>query len=236
MLGCTLLAEVVSPQFFNLLLLISMRSSFGIILLILSVFCMSSLFANDVFEKDMAAYREVYLKAASGKPRAVRKAISGIRKLEKKYKNHPVILAYRGGALSLRGISASNNGLDRMRETEEGLIVIDRALRKLPKHQGHYLETVEAQLVAAFVFINIPNSMFHRLQEGNRLVEKLLAHQRFSEMPAGLQSAIYFAAATSAEKYIKPAEFKRYLELTVSADPDGKNGLEAKSLLQGMQD
>lgn len=216
--------------------MISMRFSGGIILLMISFFYSPSLFSDELFEKDMVVYREVYLQAASGKPRAVRKAISKIRKLEKKYKNHPVILAYKGGALSLRGISASNNGLDRMRETEEGLIVIDRALRKLPKHEGHYLELVEARLVAAFVFINIPNSMFHRLQEGNLLVEELLAHNRFSEMPLGLQAAIYFAAASSAEKYNKLDDFKRYLRLTVKTDPDGKNGLVAKTLLTDISD
>jgi len=202
-------------------------------LLLLSTFvCFSSAVADDQFAKDMDVARDIYLKATDGNKRAVRKAIKTIHKLERKYKNHPLVLAYKGGALSLRGINIGKRPLDRMRETEQGLNVLDRALRKLPNHKGDYLEAVEARLVAAYVFINLPNSYFHRLKEGSRLVEQLLTHPRFSEMPNELQAAIYFAAATSADKHKNQAQLKHYLQLTLNTAPDGKNSKEAQALLK----
>ena len=130
------------------------------------------------------------------------------------------MLVYKGSALALRGKETGKRPLDRMRETEEGLYIIDRALRTLRRHNGHYLEIVEAQLVSTYVFINLPDSIFHRLREGQHIVKKLLAHPQFNEMPSGLQAAIYFAAATAAEKSNDAAQHKHYLELTLKTDPD----------------
>ncbi len=190
--------------------------------------------ADDRFAQDIEAVREVYLQAADGDKRAVRKAINKIRKLERKYRGHPLVLAYKGGALSLRGIDAYKRPLDRMRETEEGLVILDRALRLLNKWEGDYLEAAEARLVAAFVFINLPDSIFHRLREGQRLVKRLLAHPRFAELPRGMRAAIYFAAATNADKHKDQRQFKHYLELTLETDPQGKNAGEARTLLKAI--
>jgi len=212
----------------------SIKFSCRALLLLLTIAYFSPSYADTQFEKDIESAREVYLKATDGNKRAVRKAIKKIHKLERKYRNHPLVLAYKGGALSLRGINIGKRPLDRMRETEEGLNVIDRALRKLARHKGPYLEAVEAKLVAAYVFINLPNSYFHRLKEGNHLVGQLLAHPQFKDMPQGLQAAIYFAAALGAEKVNNQEQFKHYLELTIKTDPDGKNSKEAKALLQGI--
>lgn len=204
--------------------------------MLLSAFiCFSPVVADDQFVKDMEIAREIYLKATDGNKRAVRKAIKTIRKLERKYKNHPLVLAYKGGALSLRGVNIGKRPLDRMRETEQGLNVLDRALRKLDNHKGHYLESVEARLVAAYVFINLPNSYFHRLKEGNHLVEQLLTHPKFSDMPNELQAAIYFAAATSADKHQDQIQLKHYLQLTLKTAPDGKSGKEARVLLKAIE-
>ncbi|MBL1260471.1 MAG: hypothetical protein COB33_008070 [Thiotrichaceae bacterium] len=93
------------------------------------------------------------------------------------------MLAYKGGALALRGKEIGKRPLDRVRETEEGLHIIDCALRTLRNHQGHYLERVETQLVSTYVFINLPDSIFHRLREGQHIVKQLLIHPQFDEMP-----------------------------------------------------
>jgi len=190
--------------------------------------------ADDRFAQDIEAMREVYLQAADGDKRAVRKAINKIRKLERKYRGHPLVLAYKGGALSLRGIDVYKRPLDRMRETEEGLVILDRALRLLNKWEGDYVEAAEARLVATFVYINLPDSIFHRLREGQRLVKQLLAHPRFAELPRGMRAAIYFAAATNADKHKDQRQFKHYLELTLETDPQGKNAAEARTLLNKM--
>ncbi|HFD92005.1 MAG TPA: hypothetical protein ENJ22_01805 [Gammaproteobacteria bacterium] len=191
---------------------------------------------DDRFARDVAAMREVYLQATDGEKRAVRRAIQASRRLERKYRNHPLALAYKGGALALRGIDAYKRPLDRMRETEEGLVILDRALRILEKWQGDDLEATEARLVTAYVFLNLPDSVFHRLRQGEHLVELLLRHPGFDGLPRGMRAAIYFAAATAADKRKDAARRRRYLELTVKTDPEGKNGKEARALLDAAKD
>ena len=202
-----------------------------IIALFLAFTFLSPCYAADTFEKEIEATREIYLKAVDGKKRDVRKAIKHVQKLSRKYPRHPLVMAYKGGSLSLRGMNIGERPLNRMRETEEGLGHIDRALRILPRHKGDYLETVETNVIAAFVFINLPDTIFHRLKEGNHLVEKLLDHPRFDDMPKGLQGAIYFAAATVADKFKDKDKQRFYLQLSINADPAGKNSDEATALL-----
>lgn len=207
-----------------------------------AVFCVlfvlgaQTVYADERFQQAIEAVREVYLKATSGDKHAVRKAIGKIRKLEKVYRGHPLVLAYKGGALSLRGIDASKPPLVRMRETEKGLVTLDRALRLLARHKDKYdeIEAAEVRLVAAFVFVNLPDSIFHRLRQGQRLVVQLLAHRHFDELPLGMRAAIYFAAATNADKHRHESQFRHFLRLTLETDPDGKNGQEARELLTKM--
>ncbi len=204
--------------------------------LLLALLCqLGPAYAQSAFERDLEATRDIYLKATDGEKHAVRKAIRATTKLAHKYRNNPLALAYKGGALALRGINVSKRPLDRMRETEEGLNLIDRALRRLPRHKGPAIEHIETRLVAAYVFINLPDSVFHRLKEGSHLIRQLLDHPQFDKQPQGLRAAIYFAAATAADKFGDQTQFRHYLELTTETDPDGLNGKEAAQLLKAME-
>jgi len=213
-----------------------MKCLYCILLFLTTLTLLPASFADSAFNKEIEIVREAYLTATDGTERDIRKASQKIRKLEHKYPFHPLVLAYKGGALSLRGKDIGKRPLDRMRETEEGLNIIDRALRKLSHYDGDYLEIVETQLIATYVFINLPDSIFHRLREGDHLVKKLLAHPQFSAMPQGLQAAIYFAAAIAADKRNDQTQFQHYLELTYKTDPNGKNGQQAQALLQQLAD
>lgn len=202
--------------------------------LLLALACLAPSYASTQFEIEIEAIREAYLIATDGSARDIRKATKKIRQLEKQYPGNPLVLAYKGGALALRGKEIGKRPLDRMRETEEGLHIIDRALRTLRNHKGHYLEIVETQLVSTYVFVNLPDSVFHRLREGQHIVKQLLSHPQFNEMPPGLQAAIYFAAAIAAEKYNNITQQKHYLALTLKTDPEGKNGKQAKVKLRNL--
>ncbi len=209
-----------------------MKPTWSLLVLFSALACLTPSFASTQFEKEIEAVREVYLAATDGSTRDIRRATKKIRQLEKQYPGNPLVLAYKGGALALRGKEIGKRPLDRMRETEEGLHIIDRALRALRSHKGHYLEIVEAQLVSTYVFINLPDSVFHRLREGQHIVRQLLVHPQFEQMPQGLQAAIYFAAAIAAKKYNDITQQKHYLELALQADPDGKSGQQAKMQLK----
>ncbi len=203
----------------------------------LTLLCqLSPIYAETQFAKDLEVTRNIYLQATDGEKRAIRKAIRATAKLEKKYRDHPLALAYKGGALTLRGIDISKRPLDRMRETEEGLNLIDRALRKLSRHKGPAIEHIETKLISAYIFLNLPDSVFHRVREGNHLVQQLLEHPEFSTQPHALQAAIYFAAATSADKLNLPKKFKYYLELTEKTDPTSLTGKQARALLDKWED
>lgn len=199
----------------------------------LSLWVLSYPTAANVFEQDVASMREVYLNATEGDKKTIRQAIIRLRELDAKYPNNPLVMAYLGGALSLRGMDINKRPLDRMRETEEGLNLIDRALRRLPQATTiDALEPTETRLVAAYVFINLPDSVFHRLREGNHLVKELLARPRLEELPAGMRAAIFFAGATAANRYDDRVAYESFLKKTVETDPNSRNGQKARELLK----
>lgn len=202
------------------------------LVMVLSLWVLSHPVAANAFEQDVAAMREVYLDATDGDKRTIRQAIIRIRQLDAKYPNNPLVTAYLGGALSLRGMDIGARPLDRMRETEEGLNLIDRALRRLPQSTIDALEPTETRLVAAYVFINLPNGVFHRLRQGDRLVKELLAHPRLEELPTAMRAAIFFAGATAANRYEDSVAYESFLKKTVETDPDGRNGKKARDLLK----
>ncbi len=204
--------------------------------LLIGLLSVSLTYANEQFIKEIEETRAIYLKSVDGNKRDVRRAIQHIKKLARKYPKHPLVIVYKGASLSQRGGGAGGRPLNRMRDTEEGLGYIDRGLRLLKKHQLHYLEITEAQLLAAFVFINIPDTIFHRLKEGNHLVKKMLAHPKFGEMPSSLQAGIFFAAATVAEKFNDAEKQKEYLELSLEADADGESSKGVKAMLKSLAD
>ena len=205
---------------------------FRLIIILVALIGTTSAHANDAFREDITFARNIYLDATDGNKRNVRKAIQHMARLEAKYPNHPLVQAFKGGALSLRGLDVGDRPLNRLRNTEEGLGYIDRALRQLDRFDAEFIDAAETQLVAAYVFVHLPDSLFHRLKEGAILVEQLLTHHRLSDMPAELQAAIYFAAATAAEKLQRREDYKRSLALTSATYPDGKNGKAARAKLE----
>lgn len=200
--------------------------------MVLSLWVLSHPAAANAFEQDVASMREIYLNATDGDKKTIRQAIIRIREFDAKYPNNPLVTAYLGGALSLRGMDISARPLDRMRETEEGLNLIDRALRRLPQATIDALEPTETRLVAAYVFINLPDGVFHRFREGDRLVKELLARPRLEELPAGMRAAIFFAGATAANHYDDRVAYENFLKKTVETDPDSRNGKKARELLK----
>lgn len=200
-----------------------------VILLMLA--CFTSANSADVFHEDIKLARDIYLRATDGDKRNIRKAIQHMNKLAAKYSDQPLAQAFKGGALSLRGLDVSERPLNRLRNTEEGLDYIDRALRQIDRVHYNTSDAIETKLIAAYVFVNIPDTIFHRLQEGSSLIEDLLANPNFLDLPREMRAAVYFAAATAAEKLQKQEDFKHYLTLTVDTDPRGINGKAAREKL-----
>jgi hypothetical protein len=175
--------------------------------------------------------RAVFLRGVDGDKRAVRDATHRFRLLSQDHPGEPVFIAYLGACMTLQGRDAANN-IEKGRLTDEGLSEVDQALKLLvegaDKSSPRYLDTL---LVAANTFIHIP-SFFNRQDQGKRLLQEILAHRAFDGMAAGFKAATYLAAALVAHGEGDDGEYRRYLNLTVSADPEGRDGRFASKMLE----
>jgi hypothetical protein len=181
------------------------------------------------FDRDLADARTVFLQGVDGDRHAVRNATRRFKSLNRRHPQEPVLLAYLGACMTLQGRDAANN-LDKRRLTEDGLRRIDQALALqadgAESDAPHYLDTL---LVAANTFIHIP-AFFNHHDDGKQLLQRILADDAFDGMAAGFRAATYMAAALVANGDGDSAAYRRYLDLTVSTDPDGRNGHFASSL------
>jgi hypothetical protein len=161
---------------------------------------------------------------------AVREATQRFRELSQKYPQEAVFVAYIGACESLQGRDAPNY-IEKQRKTEEGLGDINRALKMLSagadRNSPQYLD---ALLVAANTFIHVP-SFFNRYDDGRRLVQEILNYPTFDGMAPGYKAAAYMAAALVAQGDGNDGAYRHYLDLTVSSDPDGRDGRFASKLI-----
>ena len=182
-------------------------------------------------DKELTEARNIFLKGVDGDKRAVRTATNRFRSLSLSHPNEPVFLAYFGACMTLQGRDLQNN-LEKKRVTEEGLAKIDRALEMNPYREAQgsamYLDTL---LVAANSYIHIP-SFFNRYDKGKHLLNEILQHRDFDGMAPGFKAATYMAAALVARGAGDDKEYVRYLDLTVSTDPEGRDGRLADKLLE----
>ena len=185
----------------------------------------------DELDHELTEARAVFLRGVDGDKRAVRDALQRFRSLRQDHPQEPVFMAYLGACMTLQGRDAANN-IEKGRLTDEGLGEIDRALKMLSADgdQGSP-RTLDTLLVAANTFIHIP-SFFNRYDEGKRLLQEILAHRSFDGMAAGFKAATYMAAALVAHGEGDDDAYRRYLNLTVSTAPEGRDGRFASKLLE----
>lgn len=185
-------------------------------------------YADDV-DRELAEAREVFLRAVDGEKRAVRDATLRFRTLSQAHPQEAVFLAYLGACTTLQGRDASNN-IDKRRLTESGLREVDRA-RKLLSADTDPIRHLDALLVAANSYIHVP-TFFNRHEDGRQLLEEILAHPAFDGMVGGFRAAAYMAAALVAQGERDEDAYRRYLELSIAADPEGRDGRLASRLLE----
>jgi len=175
--------------------------------------------------------RNIFLQAVDGDKRAVRTAVKRFRSLSLSNPTDPVFLAYYGASITLKGRDAAKS-IDKQSLTEDGLGKIDRAL-KLLSDTNHYPSSkrLDTLLVAANSFVHIP-SFFNRYERGKQLLYEILEHNDFNEMAVRFKAATYFTAALITRGDGDDNQYRRFLELTVNTDPQGRNGHFASALLE----
>lgn len=184
----------------------------------------------DEMDHQLNEARLVFLRGVDGDKQAVREASHRFRSLSQAHPREPVFIAYLGACMSLQGRDAEN-GIEKKQLTFEGLREIDQALKMLSEgadqNSHRYLDTL---LVAANTFIQVPG-FFNRYDKGKQLLKEILANRAFDGMSPGYKGATYLAAALVAQGEGHDAEYRRYLNLIVKTDPDGRYGPRARKLL-----
>lgn len=144
-----------------------------------------------------------FQQARDGETGKIEPAIAAFDGLARAEPQHPVYAAYLGSALGLRARNALMPW-NKVKYAEEGLDHVDRALASLkPEHDRQLVRSVpvslETRLVAANMFISLPDGIFHRRAAGRKLIDEVLRNPGFAASPAEFRGAVQRAADTAKE-------------------------------------
>ena len=114
-----------------------------------------------------------------------------------------VALAYLGASQTLQAREAWMPWT-KMHAAEKGLATLDKALnRSTEAGELRFRDTpvqLEVKLVAAITFRQVPDAVFHRRDQGRRLVQEILSHRLFAGSPAVFRAQSWAEAATVARE------------------------------------
>ena len=141
---------------------------------------------------------KTFQQAREGDAGRIEPAIAAFEALALAEPRQPVYGAYLGSAMGLRARDALMPW-NKLKFSEQGLDHIDRALAALkPEHDKLLLRGVpaslETRLVAANMFISLPEPIFHRRASGNKLIEEVRKHPAYDAAPEGFRKAVQRAA------------------------------------------
>ncbi len=116
----------------------------------------------------------------------------------------PLYLSYLGAAQSLEGRNAWMPWA-KIKATERGLDTLDKALRSLQPPQdtirvNDVPVSMEVRFVVAQTFLTVPDSIFHRADQGRKLLQDVLKHPLFVDSPAEFRNRVETVAASRVTK------------------------------------
>ena len=133
-------------------------------------------------------------RARDGEDRMIAPAIAAFDALARAEPHQPVYLAYLGSAIALKG-RESWAPWDKIEYTQRGLEKLDRALAALrPEHDSRTMRGIsvgiETRLVAATVFLSVPDVIFHRRESARKLIAGMLSDPAFVRVPEDFRAQI----------------------------------------------
>jgi hypothetical protein len=163
-------------------------------------------------------------RASAGDTKAIDPAVAAFDALSRAEPGNPLYAAYLGSATGLKAGQAWMPW-SKVKYAEQGLDHIDRALRALkPEHERQLVRGapmgVETRIVAARMFLRVPDEFFHRRTAGKKLIGEVLKDPRFATAPAPLRAAAHLAAAEGARGE-RPDEELAQLRQVVALAPGG---------------
>lgn len=174
-------------------------------------------------------------RASAGDARAIDGAVEAFESLSRSDPSNPLYGAYLGSATGMKA-RAAWMPWSKMKYAEQGLDHVDRALRALkPEHDRQLMRGapvgVETRIVAARMFLKVPDEFFHRRAAGKKLIAEVLAHPQFAAAPAPLRAAGHLGAAEAARGE-RPGEEIAQLKQVLALAPSGNTAEQARARLK----
>jgi len=179
---------------------------------------------------------KIFQRASDGDSGQIEPAIAAFETLARGEPQHPLYAAYLGSTTGLKAREAWMPW-SKIKYAEQGLDHIDRALAALqPEHDRQFLRGVpvgmETRLVAARMFLAVPDSLFHRRASGKKMLDELLRHPALAGAPTGFRGAVHRAAARAAREDGRAEEEQAHLKQVLSLAASGSDAEEARARLK----
>lgn len=162
-------------------------------------------------------------------------AINAFQALAASHPGHPLLAAYGGAAVGLKGRDALMPW-EKMKHAENGADAVEKALARLmPAHDEALFEgtpeSILTRLVAANALLALPDFM-NRRAAGKRALQGALASPAFALARPQVQAALLNAAARLASDEQRSADEIGYLRQLVALAPGGGAGSRAAARLK----
>lgn len=179
--------------------------------------------------------RQQFLAASAGDTAARDGAIAAFKALAAGHPGHPLLAAYEGAAIALKGRDALLPW-DKMKYAENGADAIDKALAQLtPAHDetlfGGTPESVETRLVAASSLLALPDFM-NRRASGLRALDAALKSPVFAQAPLPVRTRLLALAARQAAADKRAPDEASYLRQLAAAAPQSPEAGKAAARLK----
>jgi hypothetical protein len=184
----------------------------------------------------LAEALEAFQRARKGDAREVERAVSAFERLAQAEPQQPLYSAYLGSAISMKSRDAWMPW-NKIKYAEQGLARIDQALAALkPEDDARTVRGVpvgiETRFVAASTFLKVPDEIFHRRAQGEKLIAALPGQPAFAQTPAGLRAAIHLKAAEIARERGRAGDEAAQLKGVLAASQTGPEAEQASARLK----
>ena len=174
-------------------------------------------------------------RASAGDAKSIDGAVAAFESLSRSDPSQPLYAAYFGMATGLKAREAWMPW-SKIKYAEQGLDQVDRALQALkPEHDRQLLRGapvgIETRIVAARMFLKVPDEFFHRRAAGKKLIAEVLAHPQFAAAPAPLRAVGHLGAAEAARNE-RPDEELAQLKQVVALAPGSSAAEQARARLK----
>jgi hypothetical protein len=174
-------------------------------------------------------------RVSGGDEKAIDGAVAAFEALSQADPANPLFAAYLGSATGSKA-RAAWMPWTKLKYAEQGLDHVDRALQTLkPEHDRQLMRGasvgIETRIVAARMFLRVPDEFFHRRAAGRKLIAEVLSHPQFAGSPAPLRAAGHITAAEAARD-ARPDEELIQLKQVLALVQSGNAADQARARLK----